>query len=73
LQGAQGHIVVGKQQDSALAFAYALKQPMAFQPTLAKGNIYAGTTNGLLVCLKTGDNDADGWYAWGGYAQHNKQ
>jgi outer membrane protein assembly factor BamB len=73
LCGAQGHIVSVKQQDGALAFAYALKQSMAFQPTLAKGNIYAGTTNGLLICLKTGDKDADGWYAWGGNAQHNKQ
>ncbi|MBZ0185582.1 MAG: hypothetical protein K8F91_04960 [Candidatus Obscuribacterales bacterium] len=26
---------------------------------------------GLVVCLKTGD--ADGWTAWGGNAQHNKQ
>lgn len=73
LCGAQGHIVAVKQQDGALAFAYALKQSMAFQPALAKGNIYAGTANGLLICLKTGDKDADGWYAWGGNAQHNKQ
>jgi outer membrane protein assembly factor BamB len=73
LCGAQGHIVAINQKDGALAFAYALKQPMAFQPALAKGNIYAGTINGLLICLKTGDKDADGWYAWGGNAQHNKQ
>jgi outer membrane protein assembly factor BamB len=73
LCGAQGHIVAVNQKDGALAFAYALKQPMAFQPALAKGSIYAGTVNGLLICLKTGDKDADGWYAWGGNAQHNKQ
>jgi Ca-activated chloride channel homolog len=73
LCGAQGHIVAVKQQDGAPAFAYALKQPMTFQPALAKGNIYAGTVNGMLICLKTGDKDADGWYAWGGNAQHNKQ
>jgi Ca-activated chloride channel homolog len=72
LCGALGHIVVVKQQDGALAFAYALKRPMTFQPALAKGAIYAGTVNGLLICLKTGDKDADGWYAWGGNAQHNK-
>src|SRR5215475_5693388 len=72
LCGAQGHLVAVKQQDGALAFAYALKQPMTFQPALAKGAIYAGTVNGLLICLKTGDKDADGWYAWGGNAQHNK-
>src|SRR5262245_17698772 len=72
LCGAQGHLVAVIQQDGALAFAYALKKPMAFQPALAKGAIYAGTVNGLLICLKTGDKDADGWYAWGGNAQHNK-
>jgi outer membrane protein assembly factor BamB len=73
LCGAQGHIVAVKQKDGAPSFAYSLKQPMVFQPALAKGNIYAGTVNGLLICLKTGDKDADGWYAWGGNAQHNKQ
>jgi Ca-activated chloride channel homolog len=73
LCGAQGHIVAVKQKDGAPAFAYSLKQPMVFQPALAKGNIYAGTVSGLLICLKTGDKDADGWYAWGGNAQHNKQ
>jgi Ca-activated chloride channel homolog len=72
LCGAQGHLVAVKQEGGAMAFAYALKHPMAFQPALAKGAIYAGTVNGLLICLKTGDKDADGWYAWGGNAQHNK-
>ncbi len=41
-------------------------------PALAKGNVYAGTSDGRLICLKTGNKDADGWYAWGGNAQHNK-
>jgi hypothetical protein len=49
-----------------------MKAPMAFQPALAKGNVYAGTSDGRLICLKTGSKDADGWYAWGGNAQHNK-
>jgi len=37
-----------------------------------EGAVYAGTVNGLLICLKTGDEDADGWYAWGGNARRNK-
>ena len=53
--------------------AYSLGTPMSFQPALARGNVYAGTTQGLLICLKTGNNDADGWYEWGGNAQHNKE
>jgi len=53
-------------------FSYAMKAPIAFQPALAKGNLYVGTSDGRLICLKTGNKDADGWYAWGGNAQHNK-
>ena len=45
---------------------------MTFQPALAQGNVYAGTADGRLICLKTGSKDADGWYEWGGNAQHNK-
>ncbi len=73
LCSAQGHLVSVRQQDGAVAFLYAFNQPMAFQPALARGNVYAGTVNGMVICLKTGDQDADGWYAWGGNAQHNKQ
>ena len=61
-----------RQEDGALNFIYKTTEPMAFQPALANGNLYAGTNNGLLICLKTGDPDADGWTAWGGNAQHNK-
>lgn len=69
---AQGHVLAVRQKDGALLFAYALGTPMAFQPALAGGSLFAGTSNGMLVCLETGDPDADGWHAWGGNAQHNK-
>jgi Ca-activated chloride channel family protein len=68
----QGHLLSVRQEDGQIGFLYATKQPMAFQPALAGGNVYAATVNGLLICLKTGDADADGWTAWGGNAQHNK-
>jgi len=55
-----------------VGFSYAMKAPIMFQPALAKGNVYAGTSDGRLICLKTGNKDADGWYAWGGNSQHNK-
>jgi Ca-activated chloride channel family protein len=73
LCSSQGHLASVRQSDGAISFLYAFKQPMAFQPALARGNIYAGTVNGMVICLKTGDKDAEGWYAWGGNAQHNKQ
>jgi Ca-activated chloride channel homolog len=72
LAGADGHLVSVNQSDGGVGFSYAMKAPIAFQPALAKGNVYAGTSDGRLICLKTGNKDADGWYAWGGNAQHNK-
>jgi Ca-activated chloride channel homolog len=72
LAGAAGYLVSVRQSDGGVGFSYAMKAPIAFQPALAKGNVYAGTSDGRLICLKTGSKDADGWYAWGGNAQHNK-
>jgi Ca-activated chloride channel family protein len=72
LAGAAGYLVSVRQSDGVVGFSYAMKAPIAFQPALAKGNVYAGTSDGRLICLKTGNKDADGWYAWGGNAQHNK-
>ena len=72
LTGSLGHMISVRQSDGQVGFSYALGQSMAFQPALANGNVYAGTTNGLVICLRTQDKDADGWYEWGGNAQHNK-
>jgi len=72
LAGAAGYLVSVRQSDGGVGFSYAMKAPIAFQPALAKGNVYAGTSDGRLICLKTGNKDADGWYAWGGNTQHNK-
>lgn len=72
LTSAWGHVVSVRQKDGSVGFNYFFRQPMVFQPALAHGNIYAGTGQGLVICLKTGSTDADGWYEWGGNAQHNK-
>jgi outer membrane protein assembly factor BamB len=72
LCSADGEILSLRQADGGEVFLYATGQPMTFQPALAEGNVYAGTANRLLVCLRTGGDDADGWYCWGGNAQHNK-
>lgn len=72
LSSVYGHLLSVRQSDGKVTFLYKLNQPVTFQPALAQGNIYVGTATGLLICLKTGDQDADGWYAWGGNAQHNK-
>ena len=73
LCSAAGHLVGLRQSDGRLAFAYATKVPMTFQPALAEGRLFAGTSDGRLICIDLDDKDADGWYAWGGNAQHNKK
>jgi Ca-activated chloride channel family protein len=73
VSGLQGHMLCVDQKSGAVRFAYTTNLPMSFQPALAEGNLYAGTNNGMLICLRTGQSDADGWNAWGGNAQHNKK
>jgi Ca-activated chloride channel family protein len=72
LSGSLGHLLSVGQKDGRVGFMYHFGAPMVFQPALAEGGVYVGTSNGLLICLKTGSRDADGWYAWGGNGEHNK-
>jgi outer membrane protein assembly factor BamB len=72
LSSSLGHLLSVGQKDGDVAFMYHFPEPMVFQPALAEGAVYAGTSGGLLICLKTGSKDADGWYAWGGNGEHNK-
>lgn len=67
-----GHLISLGQEDGKVNFMYDTKNSITFQPALANGKMYVGTNNGLLMCLETGDPDADGWTAWGGNSQHNK-
>jgi Ca-activated chloride channel family protein len=72
LSSALGHLLSVGQKDGRPGFIYQFPEPLVFQPALADGAVYAGTSGGLLICLKTGSADADGWYAWGGNGEHNK-
>jgi outer membrane protein assembly factor BamB len=72
LSSSLGHLLSVAQTDGRVGFMYQFPEPMVFQPALAEGSVYVGTSNGLLICLKTGSTDADGWYAWGGNGEHNK-
>lgn len=67
-----GQLVCMDQNSGEIQYMYATDQPVSFQPALAKGKIFIGTTNGEVICIENGDADADGWTAWGGNAQHNK-
>ncbi|HEX8501894.1 MAG TPA: PQQ-binding-like beta-propeller repeat protein [Pyrinomonadaceae bacterium] len=72
LASSLGHLLSVGQKDGRVGFMYHFGEPMVFQPALAEGGVYVGTSAGLLICLKTGSADADGWYAWGGNGEHNK-
>jgi Ca-activated chloride channel homolog len=72
LSSSLGHLLSVNQAEGDVGFMYQFGEPMVFQPALAEGSVYVGTSNGLLICLHTGTTDADGWYAWGGNAEHNK-
>jgi hypothetical protein len=67
-----GHALSVRQETGDVELMYDTRRPIAFQPCLAKGRMYFGTNHGDLICLDTGSEDADGWYMWGGNAQHNK-
>jgi hypothetical protein len=67
-----GHALWLRQDTGELGRMYATDRPIVFQPCLAKGRVYFGTVGGDLICIDTGSDDADGWYMWGGNAQHNK-
>lgn len=72
LVSGDGHLVSMRINDGKQNFSYNLQQPVSFQPAMDKGNMYLGTANGMVVCLKTGNPDVDGWSCWGGNAQHNR-
>jgi outer membrane protein assembly factor BamB len=67
-----GHLLSVRQDNGRVGLMYDTGRAMSFQPCLAQGSIYAGTAHGQVICLETGKNDADGWYMWGGNAQHNR-
>jgi len=67
-----GHLVCLRQDQGEVEFIYDFERAMSSQPCLARGSAYLGTLDGYLVCLRTGREDADGWYMWGGNARHNK-
>jgi outer membrane protein assembly factor BamB len=67
-----GHAVSLHQERGDVDLLYKTGRGISFQPCLAQGRMYFGTAQGELVCIETGSDDADGWYMWGGNAQHNK-
>jgi outer membrane protein assembly factor BamB len=45
---------------------------ISFQPAVAQGMVFVSCDNGNLYGIETGDAKDDGWFMWGGNAEHNK-
>jgi Ca-activated chloride channel family protein len=70
--GTRDGIVYGLDIDTGLTtFAYDVGQPIAAQPIVAGGWVYAATTRGGLVAFEIGDRTVGGWHMWGGNSKHN--
>jgi Ca-activated chloride channel family protein len=70
--GTQDGVLFGLDIDTGMTtWAYDVGEPIAAQPTVAHGWVYASTTRGGVVALEVSDVTFDGWHMWGGNAQHN--
>ncbi|MDQ3036841.1 MAG: PQQ-binding-like beta-propeller repeat protein, partial [Myxococcota bacterium] len=70
--GTRDGVLYGLDIDTGMtAWAYQVGEPIAAQPTVAHGWVYATTTRGGLVALEVSDSSTDGWHMWGGNAQHS--
>lgn len=67
----EGHLY-GLDVDTGLtAWAWDVGEPIAAQPTVAHGWVYASTTQGGVYGVEVADPTLDGWHMWGGSATHN--
>ncbi|MFO0571521.1 MAG: PQQ-binding-like beta-propeller repeat protein [Polyangiaceae bacterium] len=66
-----GEIVLYDAPTGRIRAVLPVGQAMRFQPTIAGGRVFAGTTAGTLIAFDTGDPALDGWPMWGGDAGHN--
>lgn len=67
-----GSVVVVSRKDGQTVTELPVGAPVTFQPSVAKGWIYAGTEAGTVVGIQTNDKSLDGWPMWGGSASHNQ-
>jgi Ca-activated chloride channel family protein len=66
-----GRVLSWDAETGALRWAVAVGAPVAWQPVVSGGWVYAGLTTGEIVGFATGDAGDDGWPMWGGGPGHN--
>jgi Ca-activated chloride channel family protein len=55
----------------ATLWSFDLGVPIVAQPIIARGWIYASTTDGRVVALEVADPTLDGWHMFGGNPRHD--
>ena len=66
-----GEVLLLDADDGRVRRRWSLGHRVRSQPVVEDGWIYAGTEDGLLVALDTGDRSLTGWPMWGGGAGRN--
>jgi len=72
LGSGRGDVYCLKAGDGKLLWQAKVDGPVSFQPAVAQGMVFVSCDNGYLYGIETGDARDDGWFMWGGNAEHNK-
>jgi outer membrane protein assembly factor BamB len=65
-----GEVLQLDAKDGTIVKRWPVGAPLRSQPVVEDGWIYAGTTDGRLVAIDTGDKSLTGWSQWGGDEKH---
>jgi Ca-activated chloride channel family protein len=71
LGAGNGKIYCVNARDGKLLWKEQVMGSISFQPAIARGMVFVSTDNGILYGIATGDERDDGWYMWGGNAEHS--
>ncbi len=72
LGSGSGNVFCLSVKDGKVLWREKVDGPISFQPAVAKGMVFVSCDNGTLYGINTGDRNDDGWYMWGGNAEHNQ-
>jgi outer membrane protein assembly factor BamB len=67
-----GEVFCLDEKNGKLLWKEKVDGSISFQPAVARGTVFVSCDNGTLYAIPTGDADDDGWYMWGGNAEHSK-
>jgi len=72
LGSGSGEVLCLNEKNGKVLWKEKVPGSISFQPAIAHGMVYVSCDNGTLYGIESGDKNDDGWYMWGGNAEHNK-